>query len=144
MTRDRYLSILGWMGDSWAAQLVERRHHDDAHAPTKRRMLLHDAANLPAVAAGHHHVEQNDRGTDGLEQRQRLVAAVRYGGRISSDLQVLSDDLGVIGVIVDHQNRWLVGRCHCPVQVARCLARWKARYRPTKGKSQATYRRLNA
>src|SRR5678815_296635 len=81
----------------------------------------------------------------GLEQRQRFVAAVRHSGRISSDLQVLSDDLGVVGVIVDHQNRWFVGRCHvCPVQVARCLAPWKTRQRRTKGKSQATYRRLNA
>ena len=81
-------------------------HHDHPHGPAKRRMLLHNAANLPAVTAGHHHIEQDDRRTYGLEQGERLVTAMRHGDWIPAHLKVLSNDLGVVVVIVDHQDRW--------------------------------------
>jgi hypothetical protein len=68
--------------------------------------LLDEAANLPAIAARHHDVEQHERGPHLLEERERLVAVVRDGDRVPTDLQVLPDDLGVVLIIVDHQDRW--------------------------------------
>src|SRR4051812_1109705 len=37
--------------------LIERRDHHDPHTPPERWVLLHDPADLPSVAAGHHDVE---------------------------------------------------------------------------------------
>src|SRR5690242_11012082 len=40
-------------------QLVQRRDHDHAHRLAERGVLLHHAADFPAVASRHHHVEQH-------------------------------------------------------------------------------------
>src|SRR5579885_66115 len=73
--------------------LVERGHHHDTNRAAQHGMLLHDAADLPAVAARHHHIEKHERGPDRLEQSERLVAVVRDGDRVSPNLEILTDDL---------------------------------------------------
>ena len=85
---------------------VEGRHHDDAHLVAEQRVLLHDAAHLPAVATRHHHVEQYERRLDGLVQRECLVAVVGDGDWISTDLQILPDDLRVVVIVIHHQDGW--------------------------------------
>ena len=54
--------------------------------------------------------------------RERLVAVVRDRDRIPADLQILPDDLGVVVIVVDHENRrkcritsvhWTRSRVYC-------------------------------
>ena len=85
--------------------IVESRDHDDAHVLAERWMLLDVAANLPAIAARHHHVEQNQRRLDLLERLDRLIAVVRDGYRIPARLQIIADDVRVIGVVVHYEDR---------------------------------------
>ena len=75
-------------------------------------MLPHDATNFPAIATRHHHVEQHERRLYCLEQCQCLIAIVCDRYRISANLEILTDNLGVIVIIVDHEDRRQVGVVH--------------------------------
>src|SRR5206468_10100695 len=70
------------------------------------------AANFPAIATRHHHVEQHERRPHRFEQSQRFIAIVRDGYRISANLEVLTNDLGIVVIIVDHQDWRQVGIMH--------------------------------
>ena len=65
---------------------------------------LHLPADLPAVAARHHDIEQDDRRLDGGEQRHRFVAVVCDGDRIPTSFEVIPDDVGIVLVIIDHED----------------------------------------
>ena len=47
-----------------------------------------------------------------LVQRQRFVAAVRHGHGVSSNLEILPDDLRVVVIVVDDQDRWVLSNVH--------------------------------
>src|SRR6266404_5520701 len=69
-------------------------------------MVFHFAASLPAVAARHHDVEENDRGLFPLEQFHRFVAVVCNRNRITACLEIIADDVGVVVIIVNDKNGW--------------------------------------
>src|SRR6185437_2641609 len=100
---------------------VECRDHHDAYAPAKRRMLLHDATHLPAVAA------------------------VRHRDPVSARFQLLADDLGVVVIVVNHQNRWRLCILHDTAWFASLERGARLARAPSEfGKSQAIYRCPNA
>src|SRR5689334_6223266 len=68
-------------------------------------MVLHFAADLPAVAAGHHHIEENKRGLVALECLHRFVAVVGDGYRVPTRLEVVPYYVGVVVVVVDYKDR---------------------------------------
>ena len=84
---------------------IECRHHDDADRLSEHRVLLHDPADFPTITARHHDIEQDHRGTHRLVHRQRLVSVVGNRDRVATDLEVLSDDLRVVMIVVHHQDR---------------------------------------
>ena len=86
-------------------------------------MLLHDAADLPAIATGHHHIKEDERRLHCLEQSQRFIAVMRNRYWISANLEVLADDLGIVVIIVDHQDRRQVGVLHAFGDSGWCAAR---------------------
>src|ERR687895_1577778 len=99
---ERLLHVIvcaGLQGLTLVLPLVQGGDHDDADVAAKNWMLLDETTNLPTVATRHHHIEENERRTDLLEQRQRFVAVVRDRDRISADLQILPNDFRVILII---------------------------------------------
>src|SRR5438552_1410030 len=75
-------------------------------------MLLDIAADLPAVSSRHHHVEQNQRRFDLLERLEGVVAIVGDGYGKPARLEVITNDMRIVRVVVDHQNRWMGCVCH--------------------------------
>src|SRR5256714_15692288 len=68
-------------------------------------MTLDFAAHLPAIAARHHHVEQHHRRFYLVERFQCVVAVIGDSDWITLRLQVIPDNVRVVGVIVDDENR---------------------------------------
>lgn len=62
------------------------------------------AADLPAVHAGHHDVQQDEVRTPGFKQTQRLHAVPRLQGFIPLDVQIISDDAAHADFIVRDKN----------------------------------------
>ena len=87
--------------------VIERRHHHHAYVSAERRVLLDVAAYLPAIAARHHHVEEDEGGLHLLERLQRVIAVVGDRDRVSTGLEIVADDVGVIRIIVDDEYRWM-------------------------------------
>src|SRR4051812_33937515 len=75
-------------------------------------MLLDIAADLPTVSARHHHVEQYESRFDFLECLERIVAVVGDSDRISARLQIIADDVRVIRVVVNDEDRRVSGFSH--------------------------------
>jgi len=65
-------------------------------------MLLDFAAHLPAIPARHHHVQKHQRRFDLLERLHGFVAIVGDGNRVSPRFQIVTDDVSVICVVIDH------------------------------------------
>jgi hypothetical protein len=68
-------------------------------------VLLDVPADLPAVAPGHHHVEKNECGLYLLERPERIVTVVGDGDRVSTRLEIIADDVRVIRVVIDYEDR---------------------------------------
>src|SRR5213083_2117230 len=75
-------------------------------------MVLHFAADLPAVAARHHDIEENDRGFFPLEESHRLIAIVSDRDRIPASLEIIADYVGVVVIVVYNENRRKLGVGH--------------------------------
>ena len=82
---------------------VERRdqHHLTAAGP---RVGLQLAADLEAVHARHHHVEQHDVGHRFVRQRQRGRTVRRAAHPVTARRQIALQQFAVAGVVVDDQH----------------------------------------
>src|SRR5947207_7447212 len=80
---------------------------------TELWMLLHDTTYFPPVATRHHHVEQHNRRLHGLEESQCLLSACRHRDRVATNLKVFANDVGVVAIIVDHEDGWQLLGSHC-------------------------------
>src|SRR5688500_10919717 len=67
-------------------------------------MVFHLAADLPAVAAWHHHVEEDDGRLLPLEDLHGLDSVVGDGDLVATRFQIVSDDVRVVLVIVDNED----------------------------------------
>jgi hypothetical protein len=68
-------------------------------------MLAHEPANFPTAAPRHQHIEQHQRGARGVEKRERLVAIVRDDDGEATRFEERANDLRVVIVVVDDQDR---------------------------------------
>src|SRR5260221_321786 len=87
---------------------VERARADSAESRSATGSLVVISTARTVVSAGHHHVEQHDGGAHGLEERERLVAVMCDGDGISAGLEVLPNDLGVVMIVVHHEDGWQI------------------------------------
>jgi TonB-dependent Receptor Plug Domain. len=83
--------------------VLQRGDHHHSKGPP-RRTRFHLAANLPSVPPRHHHVEKHERRFDSIEKDHRLIAVIRNSDGIALRLEIVSDDMGVVFVIVDNEN----------------------------------------
>ena len=68
-------------------------------------MALDLATDLPTVAPRHHDIEKYQRRLDLVECLQCIIAVVSHGDGITLSLQIVADDVRVIRVVVDYENR---------------------------------------
>ena len=75
-------------------------HHHDGHVALGPQ----DPADVQAVDIGHHHVEHHEIRALLADLLQRRTAVARQRHRMSLALQVHADQLGLLGVVLSHQD----------------------------------------
>jgi len=97
-TNARAAAALGIRGRLLVNLAAEHDHRDRTVA------LLHPLEHLPAIDAGHHDVEQHERGCLVFERLQRLVGARRLADGVALHLQVDAHELAQALVVVDDEH----------------------------------------
>jgi len=77
--------------------------------------LADAAADLKAVHAGHHHVQQHHVRLDGVELFQSLFAIVCHRDLIALLGQVQPQQLADVGVVVHHKDLFVCHKCFPPL-----------------------------
>ena len=81
--------------------LVARGDHEDGHA----RYAADAPADLHAVDAREHDVQQDQRGRGGVKERERLLAGARRQAGPALGLDILGQNLYNLFVVVHNENR---------------------------------------